>query len=342
MALTTTNAQISIQDGPLAPVNLTSATSIGQFTPGALVTFALQSTAGVGRYEMTLICPRYPGLHQNTFVWNPGQVNAWQVQMPANTDVNVAQTLSGILLNVTVSDGVSSIASAYNYLESKGSNNGTMQLTADYVIVAALPAYTNTSGTLVGNANGAITSTMADGQTPAVGDTFLLPNGIAAAGVDAGIYVITAVGSAGAKFSAVQASGWQTGATVLVKTEILIGRGTVFGLSTWVNTLTGTSNVVGTASFTFYPRTVIQSVALTAGTVTITNVPILSATKSNVIPVRTATGGTVTSTIMYAPAAAPTPGALGTATVAVQAEVAAGTIAASDTSTLTVAILNQV
>jgi hypothetical protein len=344
MALTTTNAQISIQDGPLPAVNLISGTSIGLFTPGATVTFALQSTTGIARAEYTLICPRYPGLHQNTFVWTPGQVNAFTVVMPANTEVSSASTLSGILVAVTVSDGVSGIASAANYIESKtGGDSIDFQMAADYVIVAALPAYTNTAGSLLGNANGAITSTMADGVTPAVGDTFLLPPGIAGAAVDVGLYVITAVGAAGAKFSAVQASSWQQSAIIPNKAEILIARGTVFAGTTWVVTNTGSTNAVGTASFTLYPRAVFQSVTLSAsGNRAITNVPILSATQSLVVCDKTASGGTVTSTIRYETAAAPTPGALGTATTTVQASVAAGTANTADQSVLTVGIFNQV
>lgn len=343
MALTTTNAQISIKDGPLAPVNLTSGTDIGLFTPGATVVFALQSTAGIARAEYTLICPRYPGLHQNTGVWTTGQVNAFTVVMPANTEVSSPSTLSGILVAVTISDGVSSVASAYNYIESKGSAAGGAGLFADYVMVAALPAYTNVSGTLTGNANGAITSAMADGVTPAVGQTFLLPPGIAAAAVDAGIYVITAVGAAGAVFTAVRASSWQQGAFISDKAAINILGGSVFGESTWVNTLSGTTNAVGVASFTLYPRTVIQSVTLGAGgNVAITNVPILSATKTLVVADKTASGGTVTLTIRYETAAAPTPGALGTATTTVQASVAAGTVNTADQSVLTVGIFNQV
>jgi len=343
MALTTTNAQISIQDGPLPAVNLTSGTSIGLFTPGATVTFALQSTTGIARAEYTLICPRYPGLHQNTFIWTPGQVNAWPVVMPANTEVSSATTLSGILVAVTISDGVSAIASSYNYIESKGGSLLDFQTSADYVMVAALPAYTNVSGTLTGNANGAITSTMADGVTPAVGDTFLLPPGIAGSAVDAGLYVITAVGAAGAKFIAVQASAWAQGNTIPNKSEILVAKGTVFALTTWVVTNTGTTNTVGVTSFTIYPRTVIQSTTLTAsGNKVLANVPILSATQSLVLVDRTASGGTVTATIMYNTAAAPTPGALGTATTTVQASVAAGTANTADQSVVTVGIFNQV
>lgn len=343
MALTTTNAQISIQDGAGVVQNLTSGTTIGTFTPGSVVTFALQSTAGINRAEFTLICPRYAGLNGLTFVWVPGLPNAWQVTMPANTDVSNPNTSSGILVAVTVTDSVSSIAQSYNYLQSKGANATEFQIYADYVINNTLPAYTNTNGTLVGNANGAITSSMADGVTPAVGDIFLLPAGIAAAGVDAGLYTITAVGAAGAKFTAVPAPGWSQGTIVLPKTEVLISRGTVFGGTTWVVTNTGLTNAIGVASFTFYPRAVTQSLTLTAsGNITLTNVPILSATTTNVIPVRKTTGGTVTSTIMYNLASAPTPGALGTGSATIQASVAAGTANTADQSVLEITVLNQV
>lgn len=328
----------------MPPVNLTSGTSIGFFTPGAAVTFALQSTTGISRAEITLICPRYPGLHQNTYVWTPGQVNAFTVVMPANTEVTAATTLSGILVATTVTDGISSVASSANYIESKtGGASLDFQMASDYVIVAALPAYTNTAGSLLGNANGAITSAMADGVTPAVGDTFILPPGIAGAAVDVGIYVITAVGAAGAKFSAVQANSWQQGSVIPNKAEVLIAKGTVFAGTTWVVTNTGTTNAVGVASFTLYPRAVFQSITLSAsGNRAITNVPILSATQSFVVCDKTASGGTVTSTIRYETAAAPTPGALGTVTTTVQASVAAGTANTADQSVLTVGIFNQV
>src|SRR5882757_2248514 len=277
MALTTANAQISIQDGANAAVNLTAFTSIGFFTPGNLVTFALQSTAGINRAEFTLICPKYPGLHGLVYIWTPGNVNGWQVTMPAATLVSNAGPVAGIRVGVTISDGAASIAAIYNDIESSAGGAGTaaLQNSADYVVRAALPAYTNTAGVLTGNGNAAITSGMVDGQTPAVGDIFLLPNGIAAAGVDVGLYSITAVGSGSAPFSATRV-GWAQGATVLPKSEVLVRRGTLFGLTTWVNTLAGLTNIVGVASFTVYPRYVGLLSFLAAGTSTFNTVPVLS------------------------------------------------------------------
>lgn len=344
MALTVTNAQISIQDGPLPAVNLTSGTDVGQFTPGADVIFALQSTAGIARAEYTLICPKYAGLNGITFEWVPGKVNAFRITMPSNSEVENLSTSAGIMIAVTVSDGVGSIASAYNYLQSKDSVGGEGQYAADFVIRAALPAYTKTGGTLTGNANGAITSAMADGQTPVVGDIMLLPPGIAASATDAGLWVITAVGSGSAVFTAVQALGWQNGQFIPFKAEIEIERGTLFALSTWVNTLAGDSNAVGTASFTLFPRVVVQQVTLTgSGNIAVNTVPIASATKTALIPVRQAPAGAgVANTIMYHPATNPTPGPLGTATTTIQAVIAAGTINSGDQSVLWLTIINQV
>lgn len=347
MALTVTNAAISIQDGTASAVNLTPNTSIGFFTPGNTVTFALQSTAGIVRAEYSLNCPKYPGLHQLSYVWNQGMANQWQVQMPAATLVTNAGSQAGIEVNIIVSDGGASIASAKNSIESSastGTATAAFNNYADYVAVAALPAYTNVAGTLTGNANGAITSTMADGQTPAVGDTFLLPNGIAAAGADAGLYTITTVGSGSVPFVVTRAAGWATGTLVRPRTEILVAKGTVNGGASWVNTLVGLTNAVGTASFTFYPRFVAVFIAaLTSGAATIASIPILSATgsKTTVVVERVVVGGTVTATVMYN-AGALTAGPLGTASIPVAAQVAAGTTNAADTSAVTVSVFNQV
>lgn len=343
MALTTTNAQISIQDGPGAAVNLTSGSGIGLFTPGATITIALQSTAGINSAVFTLDCPRYAGLHGLTQTWNPGQFNGWQITMPANTDVVNASTQAGILVVSTVSDGASSIATATNFLQSKGGNGTSFQLYADYVITTALPAYTNVNGVLTGNANGAITSTMADSVTPAVGDIFLLPTGIAGAAGDVGLYVITTVGSGSVKFVAVQAPGFTTGTIIMPKTEVLVGKGAAYLDTTWVNVTTGLTNAVGSTSFAFYPRIVNQQVTLSAsGNAVVANVPMPNTVQSGFSITRKTLGGTVTSTIMYNLAAAPTAGALGTATFTVQASVAAGTANTADQSVLQVGVTNQV
>jgi hypothetical protein len=115
-----------------------------------------------------------------------------------------------------------------------------------------------------------------------------------------------------------------------------VSGGTVFANTDWKNTAAGT---VGTDDPAFYPARVVREAVLVAGTITISNIPILSATKSHVGITRK-TANTTTSTVQYVTNGAATPGALGTASVAVMAAVAAGTINNADISTLEVCITN--
>ena len=102
-----------------------------------------------------------------------------------------------------------------------------------------------------------------------------------------------------------------------------------------------TTSTIGTTSLTIYPRTVIQSITLSSGTVTVTNVPVLSATKTAMQFTRT-TVSSASSTVSYGPVGTITPGALGTSTFVFDACVAAGTINTSDGSTGALAITNPV
>jgi hypothetical protein len=349
MALGSTAAAISIQDGAGAVVNLANG-AVGQFTPGANLTISLQSTAGVGKWSLQFEAPMYPALHQRTFDWLPGQVNAWVVPMPSGP-VSPLQVLAGIELISVVSDASGgAIPQSINFLQSKGANSIGLQHVADYVIVAALPAYTNVNGVLTGNANGAVTSTMADGATPAVGDLFLLEQGLAGSAADAGLYQLTAVGSAGAKFVATLAQDWQLGNILLPGTEIHVGyRGTVFKGTTWVNTLTGLTNVIGTAAFTYFPRIVTYTSALVAGIQTAgagatASAPavmsVMSTSLTNVLTQRR-TPNTASTTIMYCKnTAGMAAGGLGTGAASVFATVAAGTIQNTDVSTMDTTVFN--
>ena len=337
MGLTTTNALITVQDGAGA-LQAPAAGAIALFTPGSQVSFALASTTGVLRWSLSFECPAYPALHQVTFDWTAGQSPIFTRQMPA-VSVSSTNPLAGIQIVSTVSDGVSSIATTYNFLQTRGQNTVPMQHFARAVQVAALSAYTNVNGVLTENANGAIST--ADGVTLAVGDLIVLPPGIAASAVDAGLYQVTSLGGASAKWVLTAAPDWAFGAQVMPKTEFLVSEGTLYAGTTWVVTNTGLTNTIGTTSFTMYPRFVSQSITLVAGTKTITNVPILSATAVAMRFTRT-TANTTASTIDYQPVGTITTGALGTATFAFDAVVAAGTINAADISTGSLAIWNQV
>ena len=348
MALATTAPLVTIQNGSGASTAVAQGATLN-VTPGLPLTFSLTNgTSGIQRWELTFLCPSYPGLHQRTFTWTPGMATTWQVPMPA-LPVAGNSVLSGIEFISTTSDGSGgAIPQATGFLQNELPSAMPMQQYADYVIVAALPAYTNVSGTLTGNAAGAITSTMADGATPAVGDVFLLEQGLAGAAIDAGLYQITVVGTGAVKFVA---TALNFGYTMLPKSEILIGtRGTVFKTTTWVNTLAGLTNVVGVASFTFFPRQVTWSSAAvagvncagasaTAGAPAVMSV--FSLTLTNYVIVRT-TANTSTATTGGYHADVPIAGALGTGKAQVFATIAAGTINNADISTLTVTMINPV
>lgn len=346
MSLTITNALISTQVGSGAVVNQANGATI-VLPVGGVVLFALQSTAGVGKWTLSFNCPNYPALHQKQLDWLPGQFNGFYVAMP---DYPVGggrdqDPLQGIQVLSTVSDASGgSVPQAQYQVRTVASPDGPVQtIRCRGVVLSALGAYTNANGVLTENANGAIGTI--DGLTVAVGDRLFLPPGIAAAAADVGVYQVVATGSAGAVFVLQRVSDMPNGALVGRGSEIHVTEGTVMQGTQWVLD-TADPVTVGTTAQAWYPRAVTQSVTLAAGTKTIQNVPIKSTSLSNAICVRTATGGTVSTTVMYLPTSAGangfTAGALGTGQVVLQACIGAGTIQNADTSVLAVTITNPV
>jgi hypothetical protein len=120
--------------------------------------------------------------------------------------------------------------------------------------------------------------------------------------------------------------------------DIVVAAGTVFAHSRWFNSAAGT---IGTNTPAFFPESVTISQALVAGTMTITSIPILSATKSAISAYRKTANTSTATTGGYVTNGAATPGALGTASVEVMAAVAAGTINNADISTLHVTVTNR-
>lgn len=150
-----------------------------------------------------------------------------------------------------------------------------------------------------------------------------------------GLYLVGAVSGGTAALTRI--GSLATGDTIAVgAVRFAVSGGTVFGNTDWKNTAAGT---VGTNDLAFYPGRVVREAVLVAGTLTISNIPILSATKS-FIGITRKTANTTASTISYATNGAATPGALGTAAVTVFATVAAGTINNADISTLEVCVIN--
>lgn len=341
MALTITNALISTQVGSGAVVNQANGATI-VLPVGGVVLFALQSTAGVGKWTLSFNCPNYPALHQKQLDWLPGQFNGFYVAMP---DYPVGggrdqDPLQGIQVLSTVSDASGgSVPQAQYQVRTVASPDGPVQtIRCRGVVLSALGAYTNANGVLTEDANGAIGTI--DGLTVAVGDRLFLPPGIAAAAADVGVYQVVATGSAGALFVLQRVSDMPNGALIGRGSEIHVTEGTVMAGTQWVLT-TADPVAVGTTTMAWYPRSVTQAITLVAGTKTITNVPVLSATGLGTNFTRTTPSGTA-STVTYQPVGTITPGALGTATFAFDATVAAGTINASDVSTGNLTVTNPV
>lgn len=187
--------------------------------------------------------------------------------------------------------------------------------------VADLAAYTVASNAAVNDA----TLNVEGDVVLLVGQTTAAQNGVYRVGiVDSGTAPLTRVGAA-STFIADQY-------------EVAVSAGTRYGHTKWFNTAAGTFD---TNDPGFYPESVTISQVLTAGTAAALSIPLLSATKSNVLYTRTATGGTLTNTVGYQTVPAPTPGPIGTASIVPMAVVAAGTIQNLDTSTLLVTVVNR-
>ncbi len=136
---------------------------------------------------------------------------------------------------------------------------------------------------------------------------------------------------------------WPAAAIVQGGYELAVHEGTIFANSKWFISTDG-AIVVDTTAHDWFPRSVSLSVALTAGTVTISSVPILSVTKSNVLLTRQIANTSVATDGGYHPTVAGatglTAGVVGTAAAIIEATVLAGTINAADISTLHATIIN--
>lgn len=220
-----------------------------------------------------------------------------------------------------------------------------------HVVATDLAALTFTAGTFSADANGALSTQ--DGITVgasgiAVGDVIVFPKGTITTGVvsaaNSGPWLLTSVGGASAKFTGIRPDWYRHGANITPR-PIRVAAGTLFANTDWkpyADVLVGgTPLVIGTGDPKFRPVQVTQTVTLTSSAATITNVPIHSATRSNVHAALGAVGGTTTSTIGYGIIVAPTPGDLGTASTVVNAIASGGTKnGTADTSILIVTITN--
>jgi hypothetical protein len=257
MALTTTNAQISFQDGAGAVTNVSNG-AVVQVTPGAPVTFALQNTSGVITWELYFIGLNAPGIMVQ-HSWKAGQANAITVQMPAYLATQQPGG-AGVQIISVVGDGVQSIAQSINWLQTLGGVAATVVHQADVATFVALAAYTNVNGVLTATGNGIMAAI--DGVTVVPGSRVLLTQGAAAA--DNGIYQVTSVGTAGSPYVLTLAPDWANSSVQLQGAVVEVNQGTVFGKSTWKATLAGPITV-GTSAPAFYPRVHKFQVTLSGG-----------------------------------------------------------------------------
>lgn len=175
-----------------------------------------------------------------------------------------------------------------------------------------------------------------DSVTYAEGDLVLLAN--QTTGAECGVYQVGAV----AGTAPLTRVNWMpTGAILSGGFTVHSNTGALYANTNWFISTAG-DITIGTTAHLWFPESVIQSLAIPAGTgtLTITNVPILSATKTMF---NFTNGSEVTAdlTVRYGLSAAATPGTVGTASAVMLAEIAAGTVNVDDDSTMLVQIVNR-
>lgn len=178
-----------------------------------------------------------------------------------------------------------------------------------------------------------------DGVTGVAGDLVLLAN--QTTGAESGIYVLgTVAGTA----PLTRVAWLPTAAVVRGGFTVHVNEGTLNGGSSWFISTAG-AVTIGTTAHLWFPERITQSLALVAGTTTITNVPVLSVTKTGWAIARRIANTSSLTTGGYHPTVAGangvTAGVVGTASVVVEATVAAGTINNVDISTLEITVINR-
>lgn len=179
-----------------------------------------------------------------------------------------------------------------------------------------------------------------DGVTGVEGDLVLLAN--QTTGAESGVYVLGVVGGGTAPLTRV---AWLPAAAVVRSGyTVHVEAGTLFASTSWFISTAG-AITIGTTAHLWFPESITQSLALVAGTTTVSNVPVLSLTKTGYALTRrvantsTLTVGGYCTTVGGANGV--TSGVVGTAAVIIEATVGAGTINAADVSTLEVTIINR-
>lgn len=137
-------------------------------------------------------------------------------------------------------------------------------------------------------------------------------------------------------------SNFASGTSFQDGTECTVAEGTLNADSKWFIPTDAGVVQVDTTVHDWYPERITQTVAfpVDTGLITIANVPILSATKTYINAVNVSEV-TADVTVRYALDGAATAGVVGTATVDIIAELAAGTVNVDDDSTMLITVANR-
>lgn len=181
--------------------------------------------------------------------------------------------------------------------------------------------------TLEANANGAMSTI--DGVTMAVGDRVLVKSQTSAPAN--GIFVITSLGGASAKYSLVRAPDMFFANAVVPEARVAVLSGTANAGKTFA-VVASTPVTIGTTSITFRPLAQHSSATLVSGVVTLSNLWVNGAT--GVIVELTTPGGTMGARFKIAKTNGD-----GTGSVTITSVAADGSTVATDTSTLFVKLV---
>jgi len=179
-----------------------------------------------------------------------------------------------------------------------------------------------------------------DGVTGVEGELVLLANQTVSA--ESGVYRIgTVAGTA----PLTRVNWLPNGSLVTGGYSVHVNEGTIFANTTWFIGGTAGNITIGTTAHDWYPERATISQALVAGTMTLSTIPVLSLTKSNVLCSRQISNTSTATTGGYhatsGGATGLTAGSVGTAAIIIQATIAAGTINVADVSTLHITVVNR-
>lgn len=311
---------VSYQDGTAAAAVNLAASATATVTPGNALTVALQSSTGVQSAQFLIVAPGTVLDNQRSPTLTGNGPFSWTFPLPPSPVT--------FTLYVEATDGNNVYLNQNVFIASASKPTGIVHRARGVVVVnESLTAFDSVTA-----------GTIRDGVTYVQGDIVLLAGQTTKS--QNGLYVVGAVAAGAAPLT--RSVDYAPG-TVFDQSNRPVcevgPEGTLFGSSLWKVTTSG-AITVDTTSHDWYPRQVTQSITLVAGTKAITNVPILSATTTNVVGVRTTPNTCTATTGGYGPLGAMTPGVVGTASCTFDAQVAAGTINNADISTLAVTITN--